>query len=195
MSAVRQFICWFASIDWTPEAVTAAGTIALAFLTLVLAVGTLFLWLATRHLVRGTEKTAGQQLRAYLSIEVKRHGAHNLTPQFNLFSKNCGRTPAYNGIYWVDIKVRESPLGSDLITQEEKTIYRFELPPTGGFSVWQFNDDNIASLCARQSDEFNRGKIDFVDAFDKPHWLKFRFRYGKECVASGNLAVEEIKSN
>jgi hypothetical protein len=66
MPTIRQFLCWFASIDWTPEAVTAAGTTALAFLTLVLAVGTFFLWLATRRLVRGSEKTARAQLRAYV---------------------------------------------------------------------------------------------------------------------------------
>jgi hypothetical protein len=47
MSTVRQFVYLFASIDWTSETITAASTAAIAFLTLILAVGTLFLWRAT----------------------------------------------------------------------------------------------------------------------------------------------------
>lgn len=66
MSIVGRWLCWFELIDWTPEAITAAATVALAFLTFVLAAGTLFLWLATRRLVRGTEKTAERQLRAFV---------------------------------------------------------------------------------------------------------------------------------
>jgi hypothetical protein len=107
MSTVRQFICWFASIDWTPEAVTAASTIALAFLTLVLAVGTLFLWLATRRLVRGSEKTAKAQLRAYIFIhqgEIKL--INNDTAIIaDLTLKNFGATPGYDFKSWTNIRI------------------------------------------------------------------------------------------
>jgi hypothetical protein len=51
---------WFNSIEWKPEAVTAAATIVLAILTLVLAVSTVFLWLATR----GTLKLARAEFNA-----------------------------------------------------------------------------------------------------------------------------------
>ncbi len=102
MSAAKRFFCWFISIDWTPDAVTAAGTIALAILTFVLAIGTLFLWRATRRLVRDGEKTAERQLRAYVSLE-------NIEPataisnavnpiifgySFSGKWKNVGQTPA-----------------------------------------------------------------------------------------------------
>jgi hypothetical protein len=95
MFPATQFIYRFTTIDWTPEAVTAAGTIAIAFLTLVLAVGTLFLWRATRRLVQGTEKTAQAQLRAY--VHITKASFRNLggTRNSSLNIKNCGQTPAY----------------------------------------------------------------------------------------------------
>jgi hypothetical protein len=97
MSAARQYICWLASIDWNPEAITAASTVALAFLTLILAIGTLFLWLVTRRLVIGTEETAKRQLRAYIHVadaailHTNSEWPTNVRIQF----KNYGQTPAY----------------------------------------------------------------------------------------------------
>lgn len=81
---------------WTPEDVTAAGTVALAFLTLVLALGTFFLWLATRRLVKDSKKTAERQLRAYVFIEegsivLNQFGFWNIQITF----RNFGKTPAY----------------------------------------------------------------------------------------------------
>jgi hypothetical protein len=71
----------------------------IALFTFILAFSTIFLWVATRDLVRGAKKTAEQQLRAYLAIESgARIGPHTLTPQFMLRFENCGQTPAYNGV-------------------------------------------------------------------------------------------------
>jgi hypothetical protein len=96
MSAIGKFICWFDSIEWTPEAVTAAGTIALAFLTLILAAGTLFLWCATRRLVIGAEKTAEQQLRAYVHVSaINISRARSLSKNWTIQASwnNFGDTP------------------------------------------------------------------------------------------------------
>jgi hypothetical protein len=41
MSLASGIISWVNSIEWTPEAITATATIALAFLTLILAFGTI----------------------------------------------------------------------------------------------------------------------------------------------------------
>jgi hypothetical protein len=107
MSTIRQFICWFMSIDWTPEAVTAASTIALAFLTLVLAVGTLFLWLATRRLVRGSEKTAERQLRAYVFIHegVIKLMNNDTAIMAHITLRNFGATPGYDFKSWTNIRI------------------------------------------------------------------------------------------
>jgi hypothetical protein len=51
MSTIGQFYSRIISTNWTPEAITAAGTVALACLTFILAFGTIFLWRATIRLV------------------------------------------------------------------------------------------------------------------------------------------------
>jgi hypothetical protein len=90
------FLNWLLSIDWTPETVTAAGTVALAFLTLVLAAGTFFLWLATRSLVKGAEDTARKQLRAYIGVEpggiIRLQGSDLLRGHYII--RNVGGIPA-----------------------------------------------------------------------------------------------------
>lgn len=175
----------------------------IAAFTIILALSTIFLWVATRDLVSGAAKTARQQLRAYIAVEAGlRDGPHTMTPRFKLSFKNCGQTPAYNGEGWAEVQVHESPLVSDLIPPENKTINRFEMPPTNRFFAEHINANNVASI-ANRSGEFDAGKIafyifgrlEFVDAFDKPHWLEYRFRYGIECVVRGNLIIEEINSN
>jgi hypothetical protein len=103
--------CWFESIDWTPEAITAAATVVLACLTFILAFGTIFLWIATRKLVRGAEKNSERQLRAYISIvsgdvgSAEINGAISTPPSMIAIGKrpasviqflNSGQTPAYD---------------------------------------------------------------------------------------------------
>jgi hypothetical protein len=85
-------------IDWTPEAITAAATSTLALLTLVLALGTLFLWLATRGLVRESKNTACRQLRAYIAIDsaiLESSLSAGKMVTVTIGVKNFGQTPAY----------------------------------------------------------------------------------------------------
>lgn len=97
------------------EAVTAAGTIALAFLTLVLAVGTLFLWLATKRLVRGAEKTAQAQLRAYVGVDAAAiEGFGTDAARIRITIKNAGQTPAHDLVSWMGIKISPFPLAEKL---------------------------------------------------------------------------------
>src|SRR3984893_3869189 len=174
----------------------------IAAFTIVIALSTVFLWVATRDLVRGAEKTAKQQLRAYLSVEnATRLGSHSLTPKFSLRFKNCGQTPAYNVIYWVDVKVHKFPFDSGLIPSKNKIMGRLELPPTMGFSCAPINSDNIASIPTEHEREFSEskiafyifGRLDFDDAFGEPRWLELRLVYLPESMSSGALVVDEIK--
>lgn|SRR6266542_1207086 len=96
------FYYWIMNVDWNSEAVTAAATVALAVLTLVLAFGTIFLYFATRRLVIGAEDTARRQLRAYVFAvrpeigDWKDRNLSNLNPLMaKLIIKNTGQTPAY----------------------------------------------------------------------------------------------------
>jgi hypothetical protein len=175
-------------------AITGIATICLAIIT-----G----WLV--FVARDQSKTTRAQLRAYLAIErANRQGAHDFGSQFrfNLSFKNCGQTPAYEGTCWAQVQAKECPLTSELTPSVIKTIGRFETPPTNTFHITQCSDE-IAGIAADRATDFNDGKIafyifgqvDFIDVFGKARWLRFRFRYGADCVASGRLAIEEIKSN
>jgi hypothetical protein len=178
MFTVRQFICRFASIDWTPEAVTAAGTIAIAFLTLVLAVGTLFLWLATRRLVRGAEKTAEMQLRAYVfasDIKVLQFFA---IPRIAAEFKNFGHTPCDEVTFSYNIKIAAFPITAVLNIERPFPI----APMAPGSSIHR---DESFVITPEQRSEINGGnsaiyifgRIEYRDAFKGQRHTNFRHIY------------------
>jgi len=79
------------------RAISALSTVAVAAFTIVLAVATIFLWWATRRLVRGAEQTAERQLRAYVSlptVEIQNFGAGRQL-EIVISVLNSGQTPAY----------------------------------------------------------------------------------------------------
>lgn len=167
---------WFFSIDWTPESVTAAGTIALAFLTLVLAGGTIFLWLATRRLVKDSENTAQRQLRAYVFVtEVKvtrwPSGQH-IAVQF----KNAGQTPAYELTISADKVITGYPLNVDLISSNKKPCGALGAGLYSHFTLTGFSltDDQRQEMSKGKLAVYVFGRIDYKDTFDRAHWTTFR---------------------
>jgi hypothetical protein len=80
----------------------------IALFTAILAFGTITLWLATRRLVQGADKTAERQLRAYVHLKnfdvreimnpwgVK--GIHDTTPTLFLTWENTGQTPTRSAL-------------------------------------------------------------------------------------------------
>jgi hypothetical protein len=121
MGLVGQIVNWFSSIDWKPETVTAAATITIAALTFILASGTLFLWLATKRMVKGGERTAERELRAYVFI--KDGAVRTDQGQFSVavVLKNFGQTPATDFSTWSDCGVYPSTISR---------FQRFQRPPT-----------------------------------------------------------------
>src|SRR4051794_34862844 len=96
-------IDWFSCVDWSPEAVTAAATVVLAVITFGLAACTLALWLATKRLVRDTEKQAIVAQRAYVKMSHMPPGLvfsnireNNIVDKVSIriCVKNYGQTPA-----------------------------------------------------------------------------------------------------
>jgi hypothetical protein len=198
MSAVRQFICWFASIDWTSDAVTAAGTIALAFLTLVLAVGTLFLWRITRRLVIGTEETAKAQLRAYVFVS----GAHlenigmGQTPYAQVTIKNFGQTPAYKMAQWTRIGIGRFPLeGEYLTSNESEPLPERPLPPQDEIRSQSpkykkpINGEMLDELSKGILAIYVQGGITYRDAFNKDRCTRYLLFGGGSIGLSGDLAA------
>jgi hypothetical protein len=82
----------------------------IAAFTILIALATIFLWAATRDLVRSAEKTAERQLRAYVGLsEVT---IENMTQLFarqdfevHFVLTNNGQTPAYNVISYGEVAV------------------------------------------------------------------------------------------
>jgi hypothetical protein len=129
-------------------------------LTGLLAVSTLGLWLATRKLVHGAEKTAERQLRAYITVkrcktrlERRPSGGWGLAwvPQII----NAGQTPAYDVRVCTMSDIRPDPLppGTDLLKElEPGTGSRHTLGT--GQSVWplvyrEMSDSELTDLKSR----------------------------------------------
>jgi hypothetical protein len=83
-----------------------------AAFTALLFFATLALWLSTRNLVRGADKTAERQLRAYLSIEPVslRDFVAGRRPMVVFIVKNIGQTPAHRVRIIGDMDIFPHPL-------------------------------------------------------------------------------------
>lgn len=175
---------WICSINWTAEAVTAAGTAALAFLTLTLAAGTLFLWLATRRLVKESEETAERQLRAYIFPENVIVDATHGVLRYTITFKNCGQTPAYDVTLYTTMAAAVYPM-----LEEPKGP---ATPPTEsnghlgpGLSIHchtipdpPVTSDEIKAIRAGKAALYLFGKISYTDAFKKKRFVNFCYFRG-----------------
>jgi len=100
------------------DTLIAWGTVTLAAITGFLALFTFRLWKSTGQLVSGAEKTASQQLRAYVFMKLKDkdklfYDVNNcLTAP--LIIQNFGQTPAYECVSWLNIGFYEFPLSTKL---------------------------------------------------------------------------------
>jgi hypothetical protein len=177
-------------VDWKPEAITAAATIVLAFLTLVLATATLFLWLSTRRLVWGAEDTAQRQLRAYISVnpsEISR-----ITPtetfHFAFVLLNGGSTPAYSVGQVGELQLTEHPLPENFpfpnLPPERKSLTMVppRIPSIGHLlATSKFTKDEIIEILTGAPEGGRRlyifGHVDYIDAFKKKHWTRFCFSF------------------
>jgi hypothetical protein len=123
VSIINQFYSWIISINWTPEAITAAGTVSLACLTFILAFGTIFLWRATIRLVKSAEQTAERQLRAYVSVEITAHPSLDaLFAEAAFKIKNRGQTPTHKMTQWVGMDVLNFPPDENIFSPPPKDM-------------------------------------------------------------------------
>jgi hypothetical protein len=177
MSTAWRLICWFESIDWTPEAISAAATVVLATLTFILAFGTVFLWLATKRLVRGTEKTAERQLRAYvgivngnLDIEITDKA---ITARATIRVKNFGQTPAYDAMCKCGIE--NATTFSEAINSKQISIVgKNTIFPQADQRI-MFGNNFVAPPGELPFSTFVFGQISYLDAFGRSRWTNFRF--------------------
>lgn len=192
---------WFCAIDWKPEAITAAATVLLAFLTLTLAGGTIGLWFATRRLVRGAENTAERQLRAYIFVsDSSRLGGPSPAPEFRIVVKNFGQTPARNGTYWVSSKIDKYNSTAGFDRPKDAGTGRFKSGPFHVSTVTGINvEPGKLRLEGDRLTDFREGKIAFfvfgelnyTDVFDKYKITKFRLMYTIGGEPHGKLSNSE----
>ena len=158
------------------------ATFWLAAVTTILAFFTGGLWFATYRLVSEAKDTARRQLRAYISLKSGEIVISQDKKEFSVALKfiNCGQTPAYSLSISFESEIRElSEIGQ--IFPSTKPIEERESKSMEGPGI----DINTAETKPFVNDQLNRvsngtsaifvwGEINYIDIFNKPHWLKFR---------------------
>jgi hypothetical protein len=163
-------------------------TLWLAGFTLVLAVSTIGLWIATALILRHSRETAKRQLRAYVGLEktnlVELHGPQG--PRVELKVKNFGLTPALDVTLFSGLGFGPYPINQleDAILPNEVT-YRPKYPLNPSNIISQFNVLN-RQLTQPEIDATTKGsvafyligRIDYKDTFDRSHWYRFKMFLG-----------------
>ena len=146
-----------------------------AIFTAIVGIATWLLWRATRDLVKGAERTAEQQLRAYVSAQVNFFYAFDdarfARARFQI--ENAGVTPAYSLMHHADIVVAPEPLGnyvfpavtrplSNPITVFPKLLFNGHV----GASA-RFTKEDITKIIATEAKLYVYGHLSYKDAFGR----------------------------
>ena len=125
--------------------------------------------------------------------------------------KNFGQTPAYDIIHWARMEVLPPIQENTLIPPRINTgTHAMSLAPNASFtkSIWfgrRLSAEEKQDIVSGSLAIFVYGRIDYVDAFGKPHFTTYRLIYsksfyppiGKEAVfnfcASGNATDDKYK--
>jgi hypothetical protein len=172
------------------EAIIAAFTIILAF-------STIFLWVATRDLVSGAEKTAEWQLRAYVFIQDVNIFLRENDTIIDVTVKflNSGQTPGYDLRTSLKAEIRAAPtIGSpytELAPPESKSI----IAPKAGIDIGPnrlvLQDGDLTGLRDGTRKLYIWGRVDYVDAFKRDRYFSFQGTNGTE-IANYDVATGRI---
>jgi hypothetical protein len=167
------------------KAIVAIATVFLSAFTVILALATIFLWSATRNLVRGAEKTAERQLRAYVALEggsiahatVENGAGFHVTVRL----KNFGLTPAYSFTTWImppEILAPDALPFTSSRPISERTGTSIIGPGSDAWINWYagFGDKDLDDIRSGIRSIFIWGGADYTDAFGKRRYFIFRDR-------------------
>jgi len=162
-------------------------TLVAAF-TALLFFATIALWWSTRRLVKGAERTAERQLRAYI---VANAGEVQRIEEGFLLSatlKNTGQTPAFN------VRVMGETFGEiyPLATEHPHPAPRedFGVPLGSGeeihcaYRIFVDPDDALRRVQSGEVGLWIQGTIIYDDCFKVSRTTKFRFVYGGRIAAA-----------
>jgi hypothetical protein len=177
------------------------GDALIALFTIILGIATWLLWRATQSLVKGAEKTAERQLRAYVFLEnafFETTGADTWAMSYRI--KNFGQTPAH--------KVKVAYIAKVVEWKGEKT----EIPqpdidggmafgsmaPSGDFvdDDVHFNGEcSLHDLNSRAKAIYLVGVIKYIDVFEVSRWTRFQYYFGGDVGTSGKEMFADDKGN
>jgi len=168
--------------DSHDRAIVAMGTGFIAAFTVVLALSTIFLWLATRDLVRGAEKTAKQQLRAYVFVEKASVLLDGMTLKAAVDVRNSGLTPAYDVNIRSRMQTAEAELPFVLLPIEDVAVDRANMGPgmvinpNSELVIPHDRPDAIEAFKSGRGVIYLFGNIEYRDAFEQTWVLDFRMK-------------------
>jgi hypothetical protein len=169
-----------------------------AVFTIVLALSTIYLWFATGDLVRGAERTAKRQLRAYVGVdEVSITGVErDKKPMIYVRIKNYGQTPAYSVKYWADIVIAKK-LPVESAFEDRKWSGESVLDPSSTFGIYSETTDVLPAddADAIGSDTqriYFMARLVYRDAFGKKRTTDIRQECGGGRLMSiGRMSVSK----
>jgi hypothetical protein len=182
-------------IDRYFEFIERHGEFALVAVTLALAVATGFLWWATRALVKGSERTARIDQRAWVGV-TGIEGRPNLNQKLIVTTKaiNTGKSFAINFrsvVYFQMVPADGKPDFSLDELRPYADASKTLLAPGGGEYVTEsdvFCEYETKTVTQTQLNDWKEGKSLFIvagkltyeDIFGYPHWTTFCFRMRRD---------------
>jgi hypothetical protein len=157
----------------------------IAGFTVLLSVVTVFLWLATRQLVKGAETASQQELRAYVFAgDIKLELDPSGTPFVTINVQNVGKTPAYGTTIlrtartFIGNEIRSFPAATKSITTSKIDLGQ-GVGAVGQLPVGEIlNQNGLAALKTGDIELFVFGIIEYRDIFGKRRTTEFRFVMG-----------------
>jgi hypothetical protein len=157
-----------------------------AVFTALLFAATIALWWSTRRLVKGTDKTAERQLRAYIIAQdatVTNFGTAEII-EVQCRIRNYGQTPAYDVVGWIGATLNDLPNPTELgRPPPDLGLSRGVIGP-GGRTIYTAEVGRLLTplefqkIRAGASTIYIFGEITYRDVFNKSWTNHFRFMYG-----------------
>jgi hypothetical protein len=180
---------WVSATEWIDtrhDFVTATATIVIAFFTFTLWRATDRMWDAGERQLRHLAETSERQLRAYVfPIEaVLTKFSAGEVPECRIVAFNSGQTPAYRLTHVARFVFADFPLKEVLpecraAEANSMTNLAPKAPlPKLGEAHWLLSEAAEVRLRKGDAAIYLYGRIDFIDAFGRTRWVKYRYITG-----------------
>jgi hypothetical protein len=168
------------SMATMPETVGHDWIIAISAVVTAIFTGTL--WWSTRTLWKAGEIHSERQLRAYLGVQtgkiISHDGGNTFIVEITII--NSGQTPARRVTHSIaaELQILHGPPLDFLMPNRQPG--EWFLAPNTTFTFVQDiaigGASGTGTIDAGQRTIFTWGRVDFIDAFDRPQYIEFRYR-------------------